>query len=296
MRVLITGGAGLLGQYLNIELNKEHEILTIYNNNVGNCKDFNSAKVDITDYDSLKQIFEEFRPEVVIHLASISRPETADQLPLKVVNEVNVNAVQKIAEFCDKYSAKLFFTSTDLVYDGDRGAMLKEDSKLIPKSLYAETKLMGEVKIKNTFENYVILRTSLQYGIVLGNNKSGFNSMYENFKKNEKVRLFRDQFRTPSSLLDTARMFNELLKIDIKEETMNFGGKERVSRVELGEILCEEAGFDKSLIDNKSMDEVDGIYRVADVSMNTSKLQSYGIMQKGIRESIVEILNSYPLK
>ena len=35
--------------------------------------------------------------------------------------------------------------------------------------------------------------------------------------------------------------------MDIKGETINLGGLERVSRYELGEILCSLAGFDKNL-------------------------------------------------
>jgi dTDP-4-dehydrorhamnose reductase len=52
--------------------------------------------------------------------------------------------------------------------------MLNEESKLIPVSLYAETKLMGEIKIKETFDNYLILRIALLYGFGLGKKKNHF--------------------------------------------------------------------------------------------------------------------------
>jgi dTDP-4-dehydrorhamnose reductase len=92
----------------------------------------------------------------------------------KAVYNVNVNATQEIAELCDKYSAKLIYTSTDLVYAGYRGSMLNEESKLIPVSLYAETKLMGEIKIQETFDNYLNLRIALLYGFGLGKKKNHF--------------------------------------------------------------------------------------------------------------------------
>jgi NAD dependent epimerase/dehydratase family enzyme len=38
MRILITGGGGLLGQYLNTELSADNEILTLYHQNAGNSK------------------------------------------------------------------------------------------------------------------------------------------------------------------------------------------------------------------------------------------------------------------
>ena len=50
------------------------------------------------------------------------------------------------------------------------------------------------------------------------------------------------------------------------------------------------AGFDKELIEKISMEEIKDVPAVADVSMNTDKLQSYGIKLKSIEESIKEIL------
>ncbi|MFO7447681.1 MAG: SDR family oxidoreductase [Ignavibacteriaceae bacterium] len=291
MKILITGGSGLLGGYLNLLLSKSNDILTIYNNNQGNCKDFNSAKVDITDYKNVEEIFSSFRPDVVVHTAAVSSPQKASDMPSKLVYRINVNAAKNLAELCESYKAKLIYTSTDLVYAGYRGSMLNEDAKLIPVSLYAETKLMGEQKISETFDNYLILRTALLYGFGIGGSKNHFHDIYLKLKNGQQVKLFSDQFRTPLALADAARMIEQLCTPDIKKEIINFGGKERVSRFELGERLCEAAKFDKSLIEKISMNDITDIPLVADVSMNTDKLQSFGIMAKSIDESLKEILS-----
>ncbi len=289
MKILITGGSGLLGQYLNLELSKNNDILTLYNRNVGNCTDFKSVKADITNTLQLEKKFENFLPHIVIHTASISNPNDANKLDPKIVYDVNVNATKKIAGLCEKYKAKLIYTSTDLVYAGYRGSMLKEEGKLIPISIYAETKLMGEVKIQETFDNYLILRMALMFGFGLNHSKNHFSQMYKDLKNHKTVKLFYDQFRTPVSLLEASRIINSLCKTDTKGEIINTGGKERLSRVELGEMLCNKAGFDKSLIEKISMEEFKDLPMVADVSMNTEKLQSYGIKIKSVEESINEI-------
>ncbi len=299
MKILITGGGGLLGQYLNIGLSKENDILTLYHQNIGNCVDFKSVNSEITDYQELEKIFKNFLPDIVIHNAAISNPQTAAKVNPKIVYEINVTATERIAELCDKNNSKLIYTSTDLVYAGYRGSMLNEDAKLIPVSLYAETKLMGEVKIQQTFDNYLILRVALLFGFGLNHSKNHFEEMFENLKNKKRIKLFYDQFRTPVSLNEITKVIDKLSKMDIKHEIINTGGKERVSRVELGELLCKVAGFDKSLIDNITMNEfwetsrLSGkeIPMVADVSMNTDKLQSYGIKLKTIEESIKEILD-----
>lgn len=292
MKVLITGGSGLLGQYLNAELSKENEILTLYNLHTGNCNKFNSLKIDITEFEKIKGVIREFKPKIIIHTAAVSTPQLSENLPAKNVYRTNVNATKIIAEECERINSKLIYTSTDLVYAGYRGSMLTENSKLIPVSLYAETKLMGETKIQETFDNYIILRTALLYGFGLNSSKCHFHEMLKNLTENKSVKLFIDQYRTPLALIDAAGIITLLIKPDIKGEIINFGGLERVSRFELGEMLCEIAKLDKNLLIKITMDDIPRLPKVEDVSMNTGKLQSYGIKQKSIRESISEILSA----
>jgi dTDP-4-dehydrorhamnose reductase len=290
-RILITGGSGLLGQYVNIEASAKNEILTIYNKFIGNCSSFKNAKIDISDFESVREIFSSFRPEVVIHTAAITNSiSLPDQNPKDVYN-VNVNATKNIAELCEQAGTKLIYASTDLVYAGYRGSMLKEDAKLIPVSLYAETKLMGEIKIKETFDNYLILRTSLLYGLGLNHSRCHFHKMDEELKNGTPVKLFTDQFRTPISLKDASEIIIKIAKMDISGEVINLGGTERISRYELGEILCSVAGYDKSLLIKSSLDDLPELPKVEDVSLNTDKLHSFGIKTKSIEENISEIIS-----
>lgn len=290
LKVLITGGSGLLGQNLNIKLAKQNEILTLYNQHPGNCTFYNSAKVDVTDYKLFNNTFGNFKPDVVIHTAAYTSPVISPGIKTKDIYKINVDATNNIAQQCENAGSKLIYLSTDLVYAGYRGSMLIENAKLIPASLYAETKLVAEEKIKETFDNYIILRTALLFGFGLFHSTCHFHQLYENLKNGKRVKLFNDQFRSPLSLIDAGEMMNKILKLEIKNETINFGGRERVSRLELGEILCCIANFDASLIDGVSLSTVKEIPQVADVSMNTEKLQSYGIMPKEIEESVKEIV------
>jgi dTDP-4-dehydrorhamnose reductase len=292
MKILITGGSGLLGQYLNIFLSKDNDILTVYNNNAGNCLNFNNAKLDITNFVAVSDLLGKYRPDAVVHCAGFTRPEACNADNKKEVYLSNVEAVKYLAELCDRFNSKLIFTSTDLVYDGNEGSMLEEDSKLNPVTMYAETKLQAEEMIKNTFDNYIILRTSLLIGLGLNHAKTNFHLMYKNLKEGISPKLFSDQYRTPFSLINASEIICGLVKPEIKNITFNFGGKDRVSRVELGEIVCRIAGFDKSLIDRISMFDIQGFPAVRDVSLNTKKLQSYGFYIKSIDEAISEILDS----
>jgi dTDP-4-dehydrorhamnose reductase len=292
MKILITGGSGFLGQYLNLELSKHHEILSFYHQIPRNCKEFTSEQLDIRNYQKLKQIFLSFRPDVVVHTASISTLQKVSEISSKIVYEINVSAAKILAELSAQHNSKLIYTSTDLVYAGYRGSNLKEDAKLIPISLYAETKLMGEEKIKSTFENYIILRTALMFGFGLNGASCFFHQMHDKLKVGEKVKVFYDQYRSPLSVLEAARIINFLCESEVKGETINFGGLERLSRYDFALMLCSIARFDKDLLVKTSMYDLPDLSHVADVSMNIKKLQSLGISLTNTEEAIHEILES----
>jgi dTDP-4-dehydrorhamnose reductase len=289
-KVLITGGSGLLGQHLNLAISKNSKILTTYKNHLGNCREFLSKKIDLLNEKELKMLFQEFQPEIVIHTAAITNPVPTVNQSAKDYFDVNVTATKNIAILCELYHSKLIYISTDLVYAGYRGSFLKEDAKLIPASLYAETKLVGESKVKEFTDNYLILRTALLYGFGLNHSRCHFHFIYDELKNKRPVQLLIDQFRTPISLIDASRLIADLADMDLIGETINLGGLARVSRYNLGEMLCSIAGFDKNLLHKITMDEIPNYPNVADVSLNTDKLQSFGLKPRTIEENILMII------
>ena len=149
---------------------------------------------------------------------------------------------------------------------------------------------MGEIKIKETFENYLILRTALLFGFGLNHSKCHFQNMNDELKNGKPVKLFVDQFRTPVSLKEAAETIYKISLLDIISETINLGGVERVSRYEMGEILCSIAGYNKNLLQKIILDDMPELPKVKDVSLNTDKLQSFGFKQMSIEESISKII------
>lgn len=289
-KVLITGGSGLLGQYLNLAAAEKFDIYTVFRNNIGNCGKFPSSKIDILNENELQIIFKEVRPSIVIHTAAISNPQPRETQTAKDYFVMNVKATKNVAELCKKNNSKLVYISTDLVYAGYRGSYLKEDSKLIPATLYAETKLMGEQKVKESTDNYLILRTALLYGMGLNHSRCHFHNMLDDLKNKKPVKLFTDQFRTPISLNDASRIIVELTEMNIKNEIINIGGIDRVSRYEMGEILCSLAGLNKNHLQKITMDEIPKFPKVEDVSLNIEKLQAIGLKPNSIVDNIREMI------
>lgn len=290
-RILITGGGGLLGQYLNEQLSLHNDILTLYRSHSGNCLQFPSRQGDINDYACVETLFDEFHPEIVIHTAAVSNPAQADKLDDSVVFKTNVDATNHLAGLCKKTGAKILYTSTDLVYAGYRGSLLKEDAKLIPVSLYAETKLMGERKIQQLGAEYIIFRTALLFGAGKNHASCFFEEMIKSLQQGKTVKLFHDQYRSTLSLREAARIISEVAAKDTPSDIINLAGPERTSRVQVGEMVCELGGFDKSLIQQISLKDISSNPVVEDVSMDISKLLALGITQPPLRDTIKQELD-----
>ena len=291
MKILISGGSGLLGTILNNLLSEDNDILTLYNRHKGNCVRFRNAKCELTDFELLKEIFENFKPDIVVHLAGITSPEISDSMLYAEVQKINVGITKFISELCEKNNSRLIFASTDLVYDSNGNGMLHEYAKINPLSNYALTKYEAENGIKKISDNYIILRLSLQMGFGFPYVNCFFQNMYNKFRNHEKVNLFFDQYRTPISAIHTAEIISFFCNNDIKNLTVNCGGTERISRVGLGELLCDIAGFDKNLINPISLSDVKSVKPVKDVSLSSDLLKSFGLKIPTPEESIIRILS-----
>ena len=96
-KILITGGSGLLGQYLNQAVSKNSKILSTYNEHPGNCREFLSKKIDLLNEKELKTLFQEFQPEIVIHTVAITNPVPKENQTAKDYFDTNVTATKNIA-------------------------------------------------------------------------------------------------------------------------------------------------------------------------------------------------------
>ncbi len=99
--ILITGGTGFLGRNLAIKLKNEYRIILTGRNNKQNlfaakytgCQ---VAPLDITNIESVRDVFVEFKPDIVIHAAATKFVDLAEKYPMECV-DVNVLGSQNVA-------------------------------------------------------------------------------------------------------------------------------------------------------------------------------------------------------
>ncbi|MCF8266798.1 MAG: sugar nucleotide-binding protein [Ignavibacteriales bacterium] len=287
LKVAITGASGALGGYLLRALSGEYALLAM---NRGGSADINRAETahyDLRDSREMTQILRKFKPDVLVHNAAVSTAAAADSLGLRETYDINVNATANLAALSAEFGFRMIYLSTDLVYGGYRGSFLKEDAKLVPISLYAESKLMGEEAVRKNTDNFLVLRSSLLLSAGYGVEKNYFDYVYRNLKENKPVQCYDDEFRSPLTMTEAARLIKGLILSDQKGLTLNFGGGERVSRLDAAKILCRIFGFDQNLLKPNSLMESAHPYKVQDVSMDISLMKNFGIVPLSLEKMII---------
>jgi dTDP-4-dehydrorhamnose reductase len=111
--------------------------------------------IDADDINSIKQIIDEYNPDIVINCIGIIKQLPISKEPLPVI-AVNSLFPHQVASICCEKNCRMLHISTDCVFDGKKGSYT-EDDKLSAEDLYGISKYMGEVKYAHT----LTIRTSI---------------------------------------------------------------------------------------------------------------------------------------
>ncbi len=195
-RVLVIGSNGMLGQDMTVTLQSSFEVFTR-----------SHPELDICDRMNVSRDILEINPDIVINCAAytdVDGCETERDLAFAV----NAEGPKNIALACRETSADLCHISSDFVFDGRKNAPYIETDNTGPLSVYAESKLAGEMNIQNILPGHVIIRTSWLFG------KGGKNFVSTIIKLADKmdvINIVDDQTGCPTYTVDLSNAIKTLL-------------------------------------------------------------------------------------
>ena len=167
MKILITGSNGLLGQKIVRQLSNASKLNYLATSQGENrntsCPSTHYCSLDITNAVEVSKTISNYSPDYIIHTAAITNVDYCE-LNTAECEKVNVTGTKNLFDAAKKNGTHFLFLSTDFVFDGKKGNY-KETDKPNPLSVYAKSKLEGELILMNSnYSNWSIARTIIVFG------------------------------------------------------------------------------------------------------------------------------------
>ena len=196
MKYLITGYKGQLGYDIARELQRRGitEYLAI-----------DKDEMDITKRDDVINVILNYNPDVIFHCAAWTAVDKAEEMK-DLVYKVNVEGTKNITEASILTNSKLFYMSTDYVFDGTKEGLYTEDDEVNPKSVYGLTKYLGEEEVRLN-PNHFITRISWVFGINGNNFIKTMLKLSDNYKE---LNVVDDQVGSPTYTVDLAKLLVDM--------------------------------------------------------------------------------------
>lgn len=274
-RAIITGAAGLIGQYC---VNTAPLWAPGWD-----VQGLSRTDLELTDRLKVDDRIRALKPDLLIHCAALSRTKACEQDPDQAHRD-NVEVTAHLAQLSK--NIPLIFLSSGEVFDGKTG-WYSETDEPNPINVYGQTKLDAErVVLQNP--QHTVVRIVLTSGTSQDGDRSFVEDMCRTAKAGKDVTLYADEFRCPLPAGVIARAVWEL--VDRKQPGLyHLGGSERLSRWDIGEALLPWYPELEGRLTQGSARNLVGNPRPADLSLRCDKIQrllSFHI--PGFREWLTE--------
>lgn len=272
-KILVTGGAGYIGSVVvdmlvrnSRKVFKDIKVFIVDNLSTGHNELVNKKaeffEADLTDLEKLKAIFDEVKPEIVMHFAGLSQVAESNKVPEKYYRNNIFGGLCLLRAMVEGGCKKLVFSSSAAVYGVPEEIPISEKHGLKPVSVYGETKVLFEGMLGYFDRVHGIKSLCLRYFNAGGASENGqFGEIHEPeshlipsilkaAKKGSEFKLFGDDYDTKDGTcvrdyihvedLANAHLFGAKYLLDGGgSEVVNLGTGDGFSVKEIVEI-CKE--------------------------------------------------------
>jgi UDP-glucose 4-epimerase len=288
-KILITGGAGFIGQHLAKSFIDGGQEVYIYDSQAPSIAG-KTIIGDILDLEKLKTAVNEC--DVVVHLVGLANAAIAQRDPMQSF-KLNVESLQNVLEACRLSPGKnLVFPSSAAVYGNTSDLPIKESFPLKPTNIYSWHKYQCEKLIQAYHDNFglrfVILRLFNVYG---KGNKGVMGVFAEKANKGEKIRSFGPyQYRDFVYVGDVAEaLYKAVIYRKAANRIINIGSGVGTQIREILDLVCEifpQAEWAEDSADFEMYDSIADI-TVARILLDFEPHVSKEFMKKVIIEEIL---------
>lgn len=240
MRVLVTGGSGLLGRTLARHLRSQHAVRTL-----------DRVTCDVTEATTVQRVFAQLRPQVVLHCAALTRVEVCETRP-DLAYRTNAQGSANVAAACQRTGARLIAFSTAYVFSGAGVRPSSETDEPAPKTAYGRSKLAAEQLIAAQCDDALVLRLSWLYGV--GDTAFGVRLLDEAARPGPALRAPVDASGNPTSADAVALAVQRLLNRPDARGVWHLAARGEVNWFELAQVVAERTGSGRRIVPCSSAD------------------------------------------
>ena len=204
------------------------------------CTD--KEELDITETEAVLSYGEINRPDIIINCAAITDTKLCEAEP-ELAYRVNALGARNLSLVARKHNAKIVQLSTDDVFDGHHTKPYTEFDDTHPLTVYGRSKRAGENYVKEFTHKHFIIRSTWVYG----EGKNFVNALLQSAETETAVSIPTDQFGSPTSAKDLARIILHLIKTN-EYGTYHATCKGKCSRYEFAEEILKLSGKKLNLI------------------------------------------------
>jgi len=207
-KILATGCGGMLGKAIYDVFSKDFELR-------GTATDIDVndswlSYLDVRDYGAVRKAVEEFKPDMIFHLAALTDLEYCEKNPDEAYR-TNAIGTENVALLAKELKIPMVYISTAGIFDGTKHVYDDYDTPN-PLSHYGRSKYMGELFVKTTLDKFFVFRAGWMMGS--GAKDKKFIPKIINQIKEGKTELkaIDDIFGTPTYTYDLAKNIREVIK------------------------------------------------------------------------------------
>lgn len=210
MNILVTGANGQLGREMRLTAKESshHYIFT----DVAPAEGLETILLDITDRNAVEQMVSEEQVGAIVNCAAWTDVDACETDSVMAAKAERINALAPaiLAQAMRDLNGLLVHISTDYVFGLEPyNTPCNEEQKGTPTGVYGHSKLRGEMVIRNSGVQYIILRTSWLYSEY---GRNFCRTMMKLTAEKPQVNVVFDQTGTPTYALDLAQAITTILE------------------------------------------------------------------------------------
>ncbi|MEF2656118.1 MAG: NAD(P)-dependent oxidoreductase [Eggerthellaceae bacterium] len=224
------------------------------------------TELSVAEPSRLEAFAIELQPDVIINSAGISRNATGINNRLKAY-EVNAMGAMNVAVVANTVGAHMIQISTDDVYPQRMSEPANEFDTPRPETPYGKSKRAGEVMVRDSKPDSLIVRSSWVYSVNGGLIKEAFDCI----KQDKPFKAYTDQYASPTSILTYT---NFLVKAIEKKATgvLHIASRGTASRYEFLSKVMATCGYEPNQVLTPETDVV----KAEQVLLESLMLEMFG--------------------